>query len=99
MFLAYGFKLSFWAGLGVLLIVHFGTLFPNAPGNIGVYQFSCVIGLTLLGVGKTSAAGSSLVAFFSLKAQLWIIGFLIISYAGIPLKSIRERINKLKDEA
>lgn len=95
---AFGLQLSFWVGLGVFLIVHFGTILPNAPGNVGVYQFFCVIGLTLFGVDKTSAAGFSLASFFFLKAPLWIIGFLIVTFSGIPLSSMQERVGKLRPE-
>ncbi len=95
---AFGLSLSFWVGLAVFLIVHFGTLLPNAPGNIGVYQFFCVIGLALFGVEKTTATGYSLVAFFFLKAPLWIIGFLIVAFSGISLGSMHEKIGKLREE-
>jgi len=95
---AFGLELSFWIGLAVFLIVHFGTLLPNAPGNIGVYQFFCVIGLALFGVEKTSATGFSLVVFFFLKAPLWIIGFFVITFSGISLSSMHEKIGKWRDE-
>jgi len=95
---AFGLELSFWIGLAVFLIVHFGALLPNAPGNVGIYQFFCVVGLTLFGVEKTSATGFSLVNFFFLKAPLWIIGFLIITLSGIPMSSMQEKIGKLRDE-
>ncbi len=95
---AFGLSLSFWIGLAVFLIVHFGTLLPNAPGNVGVYQFFCVIGLTLFGVEKTSATGFSLVAFFFLKVPLWIIGFLVVTFSGISLRSMHEKMGKWRDE-
>jgi hypothetical protein len=33
---------------------------PNAPANVGSYQFFSVLGLTLFGVDKTVAAGFSI---------------------------------------
>src|SRR5262249_42610347 len=50
--LGYGFRLSFWIGMAVFTIVHLGTAIPNAPANVGSYQFFCVAGLTLFGVSK-----------------------------------------------
>jgi hypothetical protein len=44
---SYGLRLSFWIGMAVYLIVQLGTLIPNAPANVGAYQFFCVVGLRL----------------------------------------------------
>jgi len=96
---AYGLDLPLWAGAAVFLIVHFGTLLPNAPGDAGVYQFFCVVGLTLFGVDKTAAAGFSLVVYFLLIASVWLIGFVVLSRSGISTKTIREDIEKFRREA
>ena len=45
---AYGLDLSFWVAGGVMTIVRFGTVVPNAPGNVGLFQASCVLALGLL---------------------------------------------------
>ncbi len=96
---AYGLDLPLWVGAAVFLIVHFGTILPNAPGDAGVYQFFCVVGLTLFGVDKTSAAGFSLVVYFLLIAPVWLIGFLVLSQSGISTKTIREDIEKFRQQA
>jgi uncharacterized membrane protein YbhN (UPF0104 family) len=74
--LGYGLRLSFWIGVAVFLIVHLGTAIPNAPANVGSYQFFTVLGLTLFGVDKTRAAGFSLVVFALLTLPLLVIGFI-----------------------
>ena len=38
---AFELDLSFWAAAGVLTIVRFGTVIPNAPGNVGLFQAVC----------------------------------------------------------
>jgi hypothetical protein len=78
-----------------LLIVHLGTAIPNAPANVGTYQFFCVVGLTLFGVEKTLATGFSVVVFLLLTVPLWIIGFFALSRSGMTLSTIRNEINKL----
>jgi len=93
--LAYGFSLSFWAGAVVLLIVHLGTAIPNAPANVGTYQFFVFVGLTLFGVEKTVAAGFSFVVFFLLTVPLWIIGLVALSRTGMSLSLIRGEIRRL----
>lgn len=68
--------LSLGASVVVLLIVHLGTLLPNAPANLGTFQVAVVMGLTLFGVDKPTATGFSMVVFVLLTAPLWVIGAL-----------------------
>jgi uncharacterized protein (TIRG00374 family) len=91
---AYGIQLSFWAGAIVFLIVHIGTAIPNAPANVGTYQFFCVVGLTLFGVEKTLATGFSLVVFIILTIPIWALGFFALSRSGTTLYEIRSQINR-----
>ena len=93
--LAYGLPLSYWAGFVVLLIMHLGTAIPNAPANIGTYQFFCVVGLTLFGIDKPLATGFSLVAFIILTVPLWVLGGFALSQTGTTLAAIRSEANKL----
>jgi len=92
----YGLRLSFWIGFVVLLIVHLGTAIPNAPANVGTYQFFCVVGLTLFGVDKTLATGFSVVVFVLFTVPLWVIGFVALSRSGMTLAEIRDEINRVR---
>jgi uncharacterized protein (TIRG00374 family) len=60
---AYHLHLSVLQVAGLFGIVMIGTFLPNTPGNIGSWQFFCVLGLSLFGVTGAKAAGFSLVAF------------------------------------
>ena len=91
---AYGLRLSLTTGVVVFLIVHLGSALPNAPANIGTYQFFTVLGLTLLGVDKATAAGFSLVVFALLTAPLWAIGFWALGRSGLTLLEVRSRLVK-----
>jgi uncharacterized protein (TIRG00374 family) len=91
---AYGLRFSFWVGLAVLLILHLGTAIPNAPGNVGAFQFFVVVGLALFGVEKTRAAGFSVVVFLILTIPLWAIGFLALSRSGTSLSAIRHDLRQ-----
>ena len=92
---ACGLQLSFWAGAVVLLIVHIGTAIPNAPSNVGTYQFFTVVGLQLFGVDKTLATGFSVVVFIVLTIPLWVLGLLAVSRSGMTLSFIRSEISKM----
>ena len=94
--------LAFWAiqracslpfGLGVaavvLLVVHLGTAIPNAPANVGTYQFFVVLGLSLFGAAKSAAAAFSLVVFVLLTLPLWLLGFLALRSTGGTFSQLR----------
>ena len=40
-----------------MLTVRLGTIIPNAPANVGGFQFFVVLALGLFAVSKTTAAG------------------------------------------
>ena len=90
--LAYGIGLSFWAGSAVFLVVRLGTAIPNAPANVGTFQFFTVVGLLLFRVHKTEATGFSLVAFTVITLPLLALGSLALSQSGTTLWAIREQV-------
>jgi uncharacterized protein (TIRG00374 family) len=92
--IAYGLRLSFWIAGAVFLIVRFGTVIPGAPGNLGLYQLFCALGLTLFGVDKTVAAGFSIVVFVLLSAPLWALGAVALGRTGMSLASLRDQMRK-----
>lgn len=93
--IGYGIGLSFWVGAAVFLIIHFGTALPNAPANVGSYQFFCVLGLTLFGVDKTVATGFSVVVFVLLTLPLLLLGALALGRSGTTLSSLRKDLRGL----
>jgi uncharacterized protein (TIRG00374 family) len=96
---AYGLPLSLWLGAVVFLIVHLGTALPNAPANVGTFQFFTVVGLGLFGVDKTVAAAFSIVDFAALTAPLWIIGLFAVARTGMSLSAIRSEVTSLRTRA
>lgn len=93
--LAYGLKLSLWAGTAVLLFLRLGTVLPNAPSNVGTYQFLCVAGLLFFGVDKTTATAFSVAVFIILTVPLWAVGLVAISRCGMTLQELRNEIRKV----
>lgn len=93
--LAYGLRLPFLSGAVVFLVVHLCTAVPNAPANVGTYQFFTVMGLALFGVDKTQAAGFSAVVFALLTAPLWLLGFWALRRSGTTLYSLRHEVGSL----
>ena len=96
MLMAYGLRLPVLAGAVVLLIVRLGTMIPNAPANVGSFQFFTVIALGLFGVEKTVAAGFSIVDFVVLTVPLWLLGLLALSKSGLTVASLRKEVASLR---
>ena len=94
--LGYGIDLSLWKGGIVFVVLTLGTLLPNAPANVGTYQFFTVVGLQLFGIDKSVATGFSVVVFFVLTVPLWILGFYALMASGTNLATIKSDLNRLR---
>jgi uncharacterized protein (TIRG00374 family) len=95
----YHLKLPFLAAIVVLLIINLGVSLPNAPANIGAYQFFCVLGLSVFNVEKTTATGFSIFAFLALTIPFVFLGFAALLRSGLSLKSMRETVTHLPSGA
>lgn len=94
--LACGLGLGIMAGIVVMVVVRLGTAIPNAPANVGSFQFFTVLALGLIGVEKTTAAAFSLIAFAVLTTPLWVVGLLSLSNTGMSYSKIRAEISRLR---
>jgi uncharacterized protein (TIRG00374 family) len=91
---AYGLDLSFWVAGGVLTIVRFATVVPNAPGNVGLFQVACVLALGLFDVERNDAKTFSFVMFFALTMPLLIGGAIATALTGLNLGELRDRARR-----
>ena len=91
---AYGLDLSFWAAGGVITLVRFGTVVPNAPGNLGLFQLACVMALGLFEVEKNDAKTFSFIMFFALTLPLLMGGAVATALTGLNLGELRDRARR-----
>jgi glycosyltransferase 2 family protein len=92
---AYQLDLSVWAGAAVLVVVRFATVIPNAPGNVGVFQWACVMALSkLFGVEKADATTFSILVFGAITLPLLVGGAVAVALTGLNLKEIHHRARK-----
>ena len=90
--LACGLDLPVGAGAVVMLVVRLGTAIPNAPANVGSFQFFTVLALGLFDVDKTTAAAFSIVDFFVLTTPLWVVGLFSLAQTGFSIGKIRAEL-------
>ena len=91
---AYGLDLSFWVAAGVLAIVRFATVVPNAPGNVGLFQAACVLALGLFDVEKNDAKTFSFIMFFALTLPLLVGGAIATARSGLNLGELKDRAQR-----
>ncbi len=91
---AYGLDLSIWVAGGVLSIVRFATVVPNAPGNVGLFQAACVLALGLFDVEQNDAKTFSFIMFFALTVPLLIGGAVATARSGLNLAELKDRAQK-----
>jgi len=90
---SYGLQLSFMAAVVVLLVINLGVSLPNAPANVGSYQFFCVLGLSIFQIDKSRATGFSIFAFIALTLPFVFLGFAALLRSGLSLRSMREKVS------
>ena len=90
---SYDLNLPFLAAVVVLLVINLGVSLPNAPANVGSFQFFCVLGLSVFQVDRTTAAGFSIFAFLALTFPFLILGFAALVRSGLSLRSMREKVS------
>ena len=77
LFRAYGFDFSLQEAGIALVIVHIGTTLPNAPANLGSFQFFATLALDVLGAERPDAKIFSLILYFAqtLRRLWWVLRY------------------------
>ena len=88
---SYGLDLSFWVAGGVLTILRLSTVVPNAPGNLGVVNFACVVALSLFEVEKTDAKTFSIIYSVASTMPHLIGGAIATALTGLNIGELRDR--------
>jgi len=98
---SYGIGLPPFLGPAVvLLVINLGVSLPNAPANVGSYQFFCVLGLSIFAVvDKTTATSFSFFAFVMMNLPFFFLGFYAVIRSGLSMRSMREQMSRLPSEA
>ncbi len=86
---AYNLDLSLGEAAVVLVILRLGTIIPQAPSNIGGFQFFAVVGLRLFGMDKDAATGFATIMFFVVTVPLWLGGAIAAAMTGIRIKELQ----------
>jgi len=88
LFHSYEMDLSFPEASVVLVIKTIGTVIPNAPGNLGVFQSVVVLALGIFSVEHSVAQELSFLMWAALTLPLLIAGFVAVLLTGLSIGEI-----------
>lgn len=90
-FLSSGFNLGLSLGecAILLVIIRLGAVPPQAPGNVGTFQWLVVIGVMLFGVDRETAIGYATLLFLVITVPLWMVGFVALLATKMKLSQLR----------
>ncbi|HEY2013335.1 MAG TPA: lysylphosphatidylglycerol synthase transmembrane domain-containing protein [Bryobacteraceae bacterium] len=91
---AFGLDLSFWVAGGVLTILRFATVVPNAPGNIGVLNLATVMALRLFEVETQDAKTFSFILFGAQTLPLLLGGAIATAMTGMNIGELHAHAKK-----
>ncbi len=84
-----GLDLTLGALVVVLMIQRMGTVLPQAPSNVGGFQFFTVVGLQLFQVEKGAAAGFATLLFLVVTVPLVAGGAVAVAMTGIRIRELQ----------
>jgi uncharacterized protein (TIRG00374 family) len=84
----YGLELGLGPATVVLVMLRIGSIVPQAPGNVGLFQFLAVQGVGLFGIDKGTATGFATLLFLVITVPLWVAGFIALIATRMKLADL-----------
>jgi glycosyltransferase 2 family protein len=86
---AYELDEASWARAGALMVLlRLGSVAPQAPGNVGLFQVISTLGLTLFGVQQAEARRFTLLLWGVITLPLLFAGFVAVVMTGAKIGDI-----------
>jgi glycosyltransferase 2 family protein len=87
---AYGFDSVSWAQAGALMVLlRLGSVLPQAPGNIGLFQVVSTLVLTLFGAPTAMARRFAFILWAVITVPLLVVGFIALIASGSKMGEIQ----------
>ncbi len=87
---AYGLDEGSWARAAALMVLlRLGSVVPQAPGNVGLFQVISTLGLTLFGVQQAEARRFALILWGVVTLPLLVAGFVAMVVTGAKMGDIQ----------
>ena len=92
-------QFSWYTAIVSLLFISIAFVIPSTPGNLGIYQYACIIafGITSVGYSREEALVFSLISQIPVYLLSIILGLYSSYYEGFKLNKIKKYTQNLKD--
>jgi len=91
LFRAYDFDFGLVPAGIVLIVVHIGTILPNAPANIGSFQAFATVALGVIQAEQAAAASFALIFYIAHTLPQILVGFIVMLFTGLNLGEVHTR--------
>jgi uncharacterized protein (TIRG00374 family) len=86
---AVSIDLSWMASLLILVVLQVGISIPSVPGKIGIFEYTCILALSVFGIEQTVALGYGLVLHALVFIPTTLSGLII--FWGMGLMGVQKR--------
>jgi uncharacterized protein (TIRG00374 family) len=90
-FLAFGFQLPVIAAFVLMIILLIGIAVPTAPGFIGNWHYSCILGLSLFGIPRTDALTFAIIYHALSIGIVVILGLAFLPFNRFSFADLRRQ--------
>ncbi|MDO8722884.1 MAG: lysylphosphatidylglycerol synthase transmembrane domain-containing protein [Syntrophales bacterium] len=98
LFFAFGFHLPPAAAFVLMIILIVGITIPTAPGFIGNWHYSCVLGLGLFNIPRTDALTFAVIYHFLSIGTLIILGLIFLPFNKFSFFGLNSQLSKDKNQ-
>jgi uncharacterized protein (TIRG00374 family) len=91
-FRALGLDLPFTAALFLLVILQAGIALPSSPGKVGVFQYLCILPLSVYGLNSDLAFTYSWVLYFVVFVPISIAGAAVFWWCNVQWRNVSAHV-------
>jgi uncharacterized protein (TIRG00374 family) len=88
--LAFQLRLPWMAPFFVLMVLQVGISLPSTPGSIGIFEYGCILALSLFSVARADALSYGFVLHAVVFLPVVILGFLAFLYLGLNSEKVAQ---------
>jgi uncharacterized protein (TIRG00374 family) len=88
-FLALSLSIPFAAALFLLIVLQVGAVVPSAPGELGIFNYLCVLAFETFSVGKGIALGYSVLLYLVAFGPILLLGASFLWWEGFRERQAR----------
>jgi uncharacterized protein (TIRG00374 family) len=83
----------------LLAVLQVGGLVPSSPGKVGVFQYLCILALSLFSIDKSIALTYGILLYFVAYGTPVVLGILFLWWGGVNLQRIAAEGTALSSSA